>query len=585
MRSAKIVCTLGPSSESVEDITALAEAGMSVARLNASHGSPEHRRTMIDRIKEVDEQVDSPVASMLDMPGPEVRTAPIEEPIELVEGSSLRFVVGDEATPEEVGLSKSIASAEPGDRVLLDDGRIETTVERIEGDVVYAHVENGGELGARKGVNVPGVELDLPTITENDWQEIEVAAEKEPDFVAASFVRDGEAIYEINEALEERGVDIPIIAKIERAGAVENLDSIIDAAYGVMVARGDLGVECPLEDVPIIQKRIIRKCHQAGVPVITATEMLDSMIQSRRPTRAEASDVANAVLDGTDAVMLSGETAIGDHPARVVETMDRIVRDVEGSEEYAESREQRIPNAGETRTDALARSARFLARDIGADAVVAASESGYTALKAAKYRPSIPIVASTPSDRVRRKLALSWGIIPVTTEYASQGADSVIQSAVQSALETDAAEGGDTVVVLSGMMTELEGMNTANMLKVHVAAETVVSGRSVVEGLVTGPVYHVGDGDISDAPEDAILVVPEGFDGEFTGDTDRVGGIVDAHEGMTSYAAIVARELSIPMVSAAALPDRIDDGDILTVDAERGVVYEESPGPERLDDR
>jgi len=585
MRSAKIVCTLGPASESVEDITALAEAGMSVARLNASHGSPEHRRTMIERIKQVDEQTDSPVAAMLDMPGPEVRTAPIPEPIALDEGTTVRFVVGDDATPEEVGLSKSITSAEPGDRVLLDDGRIETTVERVEADVVYAHVESGGELGARKGVNVPGVELDLPTITANDRQEIEVAAEMEPDFVAASFVRDGDAIYEINEALEERGVDIPIIAKIERAGAVENLDSIIDAAYGVMVARGDLGVECPLEDVPIIQKRIIRKCHQAGVPVITATEMLDSMVHSRRPTRAEASDVANAVLDGTDAVMLSGETAIGDHPARVVETMDRIVRDVEDSEEYAESREQRIPNAGDTRTDALARSARFLARDIGADAVVAASESGYTALKAAKYRPSIPIVASTPSERVRRKLALSWGIIPVTAEYTTQGADAIIQSAVQSALDTDAAEGGDTVVVLSGMMTELEGMNTANMLKVHVAAETVVSGRSVVEGLVTGPVYHVSDGDISDAPDGAILVVPEEFDGEFSGDTSHIGGIVDAHDGMTSYAAIVARELAIPMVSAATLPDRIGDGDVLTVDAERGVVYEQSPGREQLAER
>jgi pyruvate kinase len=585
MRSAKIVCTLGPASDSVEDITALAEAGMSVARLNASHGSPEHRRTMIERIKQVDEKTDSPVASMLDMPGPEVRTAPIEEPIELTKGSSVRFVVGTDATPEEVGLSKSITSAQPGDRVLLDDGRIETTVERVEDGTVFAHVENGGKLGARKGVNVPGVELDLPTITENDRQEIEVAAEMEPDFVAASFVRDGEAIYEINEALEERGVDIPIIAKIERAGAVENLDSIIEAAYGVMVARGDLGVECPLEDVPIIQKRIIRKCHQAGVPVITATEMLDSMIHSRRPTRAEASDVANAVLDGTDAVMLSGETAIGDHPARVVETMDRIVRDVEGSEEYAESREQRIPNAGETRTDALARSARFLARDIGADAVVAASESGYTALKAAKYRPSIPIVASTPSERVRRKLALSWGIIPVTTEYTSQGADAVIQSAVQAALDTDAAEGGDTVVVLSGMMTELDGMNTANMLKVHVAAETVVNGRSVVEGLLTGPVYRVENGDISEAPDGAILVVPEEFDGEFTGDTDNIGGIVDAHEGMTSYAAIVARELSIPMVSSATLPERITNDDILTLDAERGVVYEESVDRENLDDR
>ena len=585
MRSAKIVCTLGPASESVEQIEALAEAGMSVARLNASHGSPEHRRTMIDRIKTVDDRVDTPVASMLDMPGPEVRTAPIDEPIELVAGSTVSFVVGDDATPETVGLSQSISSTSPGDRVLLDDGRIETTVERVDGDTVVARVENGGKLGARKGVNVPGVDLDLATITENDRQEIEVAAEKEPDFVAASFVRDGDAIYEINEALEEKGVDVPIIAKIERAGAVENIDSIIEAAYGIMVARGDLGVETPLEDVPIIQKRIIRKCHEAGVPVITATEMLDSMIHSRRPTRAEASDVANAVLDGTDAVMLSGETAIGDHPTRVVETMDRIVRDVEGSEEYAESREQRIPNAGDTRTDALARSARFLARDIDADAVVAASESGYTALKAAKYRPSIPIVASTPSERVRRKLALSWGIIPVTTEYNEDGADAVIQSAVQAALDTEAATGGDTVVVLSGMMTELEGMNTANMLKVHVAAETVVSGRSVVGGLATGPVYHVTDGDISGAPEGAILAVPRSFDGEFTGETDRISGIVDAHDGLTSYAAIVARELSIPMVADATLPDSIGDGDILTLDGERGVVYQEAVGREQLPDR
>ncbi|PSP58062.1 pyruvate kinase, partial [Halobacteriales archaeon QH_8_67_36] len=490
-----------------------------------------------------------------------------------------------DATPMEVGLSQSIGNAKPGDRVLLDDGRIETTVKSVDGVAVVAHVENGGKLGARKGVNVPGVDLDLATITENDRREIQIAADKKPDFVAASFVRDGDAIYEINDALEEKGVDIPIIAKIERAGAVENIDSIIDAAYGIMVARGDLGVEMPLEDVPIIQKRVIRKCYQAGVPVITATEMLDSMVHSRRPTRAEASDVANAVLDGTDAVMLSGETAVGDHPSRVVETMDRIVRDVEGSEEYAESREQRIPDAGNTRTDALARSARFLARDIEADAVVAASESGYTALKAAKYRPSIPIVASTPSERVRRKLALSWGIIPVTTEYTNDGADAVIQNAVQAALDTDAAEGGDTVVVISGMMTELDGMNTANMLKVHVAAETVVSGRSVVEGLATGPVYYLKDGDVSDAPEGAILVVPESFDGEFRGEMERISGIVGAHEGLTSYAAIVARELSIPMVGDAALPDRIDDGDVLTLDAERGVVYEQSEAREQLPDR
>ncbi|MFB6307908.1 MAG: pyruvate kinase alpha/beta domain-containing protein, partial [Haloarculaceae archaeon] len=277
-----------------------------------------------------------------------------------------------------------------------------------------------------------------------------------------------------------------------------------------------------------------------------------------------------------DAVMLSGETAIGDHPVRVVETMDRIVRDVEASEEYDEAREQRVPAAGETRTDALARSARFLARDIGASAVVAASESGYTALKAAKYRPPIPIVASTPSDTIRRRLALSWGTIPVSTEYHAQGADAVIQAAAQSALDEGVADSGDTVVVLAGMMTELEGLNTANTLKVHVAAETLVAGRSVVEGLVTGPLHRVEDGDLSGIPEGAIVSVPDTFEGEFEGALSTIGGIVDGHGGMTSYAAIVARELDIPMISDAELPEGVGDGETVTLDAERGVVYEDA---------
>jgi pyruvate kinase len=459
--------------------------------------------------------------------------------------------------------------------MLLDDGRIETTVDSVTDGVVAATVENGGDIGARKGVNVPGVDLDLPVITEQDRAALQVAADKEVDFIAASFIRTGEDIYEIRDALDELGADIPIIAKIEREVAVENLSGIVDAAYGVMVARGDLGVECPLEDVPMIQKRIIRRCHEAGVPVITATEMLDSMVSARRPTRAEASDVANAVLDGTDAVMLSGETAIGDHPVRVVDTMDRIVRDVEDSPEYAENREQRVPAADETRTDALARSARFLARDIDASAIVAASESGYTALKSAKFRPPIPIVASTPSEEVRRRLALSWGIIPKSSPYTADGADAVINNAVQSALDTDAADSGDTVVVLSGMMTELEGVNTANMLKVHVASETIASGRSVVEGLVSGEL-HWTDDDLSSVPDGAILAVPEDFDGEFDGDVEKLGGIVDRHGGMTSYAAIVARELDLPMISNASLPRDIDSGTVVTLDAERGIVYDEA---------
>ena len=574
MRNAKIVCTIGPASDSRETLQELAEAGMAVARMNASHGSPEHRRTVIDRIRAVDEAMDKPVAAMHDIPGPEVRTAPMEGSIHLETGSTIRFVEGTEATPEEVGVSHSIAAVEPGDRILLDDGRIGTTVQSVEGDTIAARVENGGKLSGRKGVNVPGVELGLPTITEQDQRELEVAAEKEVDFVASSFVRDGEFVHEISRALEELGAEIPVIAKVERDVAVENIDSIIDAAYGVMVARGDLGVELPLENVPMIQKRIIRKCQEAGVPVITATEMLDSMVTARRPTRAEASDVANAVLDGTDAVMLSGETAIGDHPSRVVETMAHIVSDVENSPEYDEHLEQRVPDADETRTDALARSARFLARDIDASAIVAASESGYTALKTAKFRPPIPLVAATPSEEVRRRLGLSWGITPEFAPYTSEGADAVINNAVQAALETGAAESGDTVVVLSGMMTELDEVNSSNMLKIHVAAETVGSGRSVVDGVVSGPLHWTDDGDLSDAPEGSILGVPEGFDGEFVGDTGKIGGIVDRHPGVTGYASILARELDIPMVADADVAEETTEGDVVTLDAERGIVYD-----------
>ncbi|HMB49260.1 MAG TPA: pyruvate kinase, partial [Natronoarchaeum rubrum] len=422
MRNAKIVCTLGPASNDRETIRELAAAGMSVARLNASHGTREDRAALIDHVRAVDEERAEPVAVMLDTKGPEIRTAPLPEgeTVTLETDSEIRFVDGDEATPETVGLSLPIDAVEPGDRVLLDDGLIETTVLETDADGVRAHVDTGGELGGRKGVNVPGVELDLDVVTESDRADLELAAEKGVDFVAASFVRDAEDVYEVGEVLEDLGADIPIIAKIERAGAVENMDEIIDAAYGVMVARGDLGVECPMEDVPMIQKRIIRTCREAGRPVITATEMLDSMVTARRPTRAEASDVANAVLDGTDGVMLSAETAVGDHPVAVVDAMDSIVRQVEESNEYAELLEQRVPASGEARTDALARSARFLARDIDADAVVAATESGYTALKTAKYRPGVPVVASTPSQRVRRQLALSWGVSPLYADVSGQ---------------------------------------------------------------------------------------------------------------------------------------------------------------------
>ena len=573
MRNAKIVCTLGPASSDLETIRGLTEAGMSVARLNASHGTTDHRATVIDRVRQADDESDRSLALMVDLKGPEVRTAAIEGHVTLDVGSNVIFEPGKTATNERVGLSMSISAVEPGDRILLDDGRIEATVVSVDGEEVLTRIDSGGKLSSRKGVNIPGVDLYIELITEGDLAELKLAAEKSADFVAASFVRDGEDVYSIADKLEEFGADIPVIAKIERAGAVENLDSIISAADGVMVARGDLGVECPLEDVPMVQKRIIKKCVTAGVPVITATEMLDSMIKTRRPTRAEASDVANAVLDGTDAVMLSGETAIGDHPIRVVETMANIVTRVESTDEYAETIEQGVPTAtDQSRTEALARSARYLSRDIGAAAVIAASESGYTARKAAKFRPPVPIVATTPNKRVRRQLSLVWGVTPQYHHY-EDNVDNLLEGSVQAAINTGVAESGDTVVAISGLFSEVEGANTTNMLKVHVAAEKLANGKQITGGRVAGPLVRLDDGDLSDVPEGAILALGSDFEGEFTGGIDQIGGIIDARGGLTGYPAVVARELGIPMVSDATVPDAVVDGQTVSIDGERAIVF------------
>jgi len=573
MRNAKIVCTLGPASASREAVRDLASAGMSVARVNASHGTPADRRDLVRTVRAVDGTTDAPLASMLDTRGPEVRTAALDEPIRLETGATVEFVAGETATPERVGLTSAVDAADLGDSILLDDGRIETRVEAVSDGVVTAVVESGGDLRGRAGVNVPGVDLGLDPITEADRADLRLAVEEDVDFVAASFVGSAADVYAVSAVVEAFGADLPIVAKIERADALANLDEIVEAAYGVMVARGDLGVECPMEDVPIVQKRVVRTCRAAGTPVITATEMLDSMVHARRPTRAEASDVANAVLDGTDAVMLSAETAVGDHPTRVVEAMDRIVREAEASEEYAELREQRVPEAGEARTDALVRSARYLARDVGATAVVVASESGYTARKAAKFRPGVPVVATTPSEDVRRHLALSCGVAPEYAEYGTNGASAVVERAVAAALGTDLVASGDTVVVVSGMMTELEGSDTTNTLKLHVAAETVAAGRSVVAGRAIGPVYRVGDGDLEDVPEGAVAVLPASFEGEFGSAAERLAAVVSAESGLTGYAAVIARELGIPMVGDATLDPGVADGDVVTVDGERGVVY------------
>ena len=575
MRNAKIVCTLGPASSDRATIRGLADAGMAVARLNASHGTTDERATRIECVQSVDAERDDPLATMVDLRGPEIRTADIDDPIEIESGSQLRFVEGTTVTPETVGLNHSIAAVAVGDTVLVDDGRIEATVTDIDGDTVVATVDSGGRLGANKSVIAPGVDFGLDIVREADRREIELAAEREVDFVAASFVRDAEDVYTVADALEDAGGgDIAIVAKIERAVTVENMEAVVDAAAGVMVARGDLGVECPLEAVPVIQKRIIRRCMESGVPVITATEMLDSMVHASRPTRAEASDVANAVLDGTDAVMLSAETAIGDHPVAVVETMARIVREIEASEEYDESREQRVPSAkADSRTEALARSARYLAADVDASAIVAVSESGYTVRRIAKFRPSVPVIATTTSERVRRQLAMSGGVDAHSAPPAAD-IDEVLERAVDTALDSGLAESGDTIVVLSGMMTEMQGTNATNTLKVHTVTETIATGKSIVAGRAAGTVVSLEDGDLSGVSDDSVLVLPAGFDAQFTGTLDRIAAIVATDPEMTGYPAIVARELGVPMVAVESVSERLEAGRTVTVDGERGVVYD-----------
>ncbi|WP_330630545.1 pyruvate kinase [Halocatena halophila] len=570
MRATSLVCTLGPASNDESTIRALADAGMAVARINTSHGNPQQYRETIENVRAVESRLNRPLSIIFDLQGPEIRTATTEESVELTAGDTLDLSAGTAFSVDEIGLSRPIVDGEAGASVFFDDGRIEGVVESLTADgdelTTTVRITSGGTLGSRKSLVAPALSFAGSVVTERDETALDVGLDAGVDYVAASFVKDAADVMAVAEAIETRGADTPIVAKIERQEAVDSIEGILDVTAAVMVARGDLGVECPIESVPMIQKRLVRQCRQAGIPVIIATEMLDSMISASRPTRAEASDVANAVLDGADAVMLSGETAVGDHPVQVVETMDQIVR----SAEREVKGEQHVPKANGTSTDALARSARYLARDAGARAIVVASESGYTARKTAKYRPDVPVIASAPDADVRRQLLLYRGIIPRATEYTTGGAQTIIEGAVETALNTPVVESGDTVVVLSGMMTDLPGTDATNLLKLHVASEVLTTGQCVVAGTVINTVERITDGDLSSIEAGSIVATPESFDGQFTGDLSKIGGIIAEQRGMTGYPAIVARELGVPMISGAAIESLEDQ---ITLDAERGVVY------------
>jgi pyruvate kinase len=469
MRHTKIVCTIGPASSEPEILTKLLAAGMDVARINFSHGDhPTHAET-IRRIRALAAELDHPIAILGDLQGPKLRVGTLPEAGVTLQAGERVFLSSAPDTPDAIPLLYPDLPkvVNPGDRMLLDDGLLELEVKEAGGNSILAEVITGGVLYSHKGVNLPKADTRIPAITEKDRVDLRFAIEQALDWVALSFVRTQDEVLELREMVRQQApADLApkIIAKIEKPEAVAQFDAILQAADGVMVARGDLGIEMPAEDVPLIQKRIIRQCNEAGKPVITATQMLDSMIRNPRPTRAEASDVANAVLDGADAVMLSGETAVGAYPVRTVTMMARIVRRAE----QLLAERPRHPAATEHIDDpaqALAQAAADLAMHLGAAAIITPTVSGYTARQISRYRPCLPIIAVTPNAMVRRQINLLWGVYPLLSPRQAT-TDDIMRDAVHNALVHDMVQIGDLVVITSGTAGSSPG--TTDLLKLHV---------------------------------------------------------------------------------------------------------------------
>ena len=461
IKKTKIVCTLGPASENEETLRELIKNGLNVCRLNFSHGSHEEHKGRMDLVKKLREELNMPTAILLDTKGPEIRTGKFDVPEVLLEEGqtftiTMKDVMGDKerCTVSYKGLANDV---KPGDTILIDDGLVGLTVKEVNNDDIVCEVQNSGIVKNHKGVNVPGVKVNLPAITEKDRSDIEFGIEQGIDFIAASFVRKVSDVLAIREILEENNAEhIKIISKIENQEGVENLDEIIEVSDGIMVARGDLGVEIPTEEIPVVQKLMIKKCNEAGKPVITATQMLDSMIRNPRPTRAEVTDVANAIYDGTDAIMLSGETAAGKYPVEAVKTMATIAK---RAEETMRNRRDKI-NKSKNVTDAISYATCTTAMDLEARAILSSTASGHTARMVSKFRPDCPIVATTSNESVRRQLALTWGVLPLMREK-SANIDQVIVNSIEAAKTSNYVSKDDVVVITAG------GGETTNLIKVE----------------------------------------------------------------------------------------------------------------------
>ncbi|MDD1387659.1 pyruvate kinase [Pediococcus pentosaceus] len=580
MKKTKIVSTLGPASTSVDTIVKLIEAGANVFRFNFSHGDHEEHLGRYNMVKEAEKITGKSVGILLDTKGAEIRTTPQKDGNqEYHTNDKVRISMDDtlETTKEKIAVTYDglFDDVHVGGHVLFDDGLLDFKIDEKdeENRELVAHATNNGVLGSRKGTNAPGVSINLPGITEKDADDIRFGLESmNINFIAASFVRKPQDVLEIRELLEEKNMeDVQIFPKIESQEGIDNTDEILKVSDGIMIARGDMGVEIPAENVPLVQKTLIKKCNAVGLPVITATQMLDSMIENPRPTRAEASDVANAVWDGTDATMLSGESANGDYPVEAVATMAKIDEKAENA--MAEDGNLQINTFDQSDvTETISAAVARAAKNLGVKTIVAATQSGYTARMISKYRPDADILAITFDERVRRGLMVNWGVHPIIADRPST-TDEMFELAANKAVDLGLAKEGDLILVVAGVPVGESG--TTNIMKLQLIGSKLASGQGVGDETVIGKAVVATSADEANkkAVEGGVLVTKT-TDKDYLSAIEKSSALVVENGGLTSHAAVVGISMGIPVIVGVQNATSIlSDDELITVDSRRGIIY------------
>jgi len=575
-RKTKIVCTMGPRLFEKGLVKDLMLAGMNVARFNFSHDIHENHLKRYEELCRLRDELKLPIATMLDTKGPEIRIGTFKEGrVELRKGRTFtlttRQVEGDENIVS-ISYKNLVNDVKVGDTILIDDGLVGMKIDEVSGEDIRCTVMNDGVISNTKGVNIPGAHLSMPFISPKDREDILFGIRHGFDFVAASFTRSAQDILQIREIFSQEGcTTMNIIAKIENMEGVENIDEIIRVSDGIMVARGDMGVEIPLEDVPVLQKMIIRKAYNAGKQVITATQMLDSMMKNPRPTRAEATDVANAIYDGTSAIMLSGETAAGQYPVEAVETMARIALRAEADINYVDRFKKRESTGNTDVTNAISHATCTSAHDLKAAAIISVTKSGKTARMVSKYRPNCPIIACTTEPSVYRQLNLSWGVTPVLI-HEEENTDDLFEHSVDAGVKAGLLNEGELVVMTAGVPLGISG--TTNLMKVHVVGHILITGKGVTEKSVCAPLCVANNAEeaFKTFSDGCILAVHQ-TNNELLPLVRKASGLIVEDSDPNGHGAIAGMSLDLPVIIGARNATQIlKSGAVVTLDAQRGVV-------------